>query len=253
MKALTGLATLAAAAAAAYAAADFAHEGLGHGGACLLSGGRLIVLSTTYADCSISSRFIDGAGPVAGIAAALIAWLWLRLVPPRGFAARAFLCCLFAFAVFWNVGYLIKSGLTDQGDWAYVIRGLEPFVFWHVVLAAVGIVLYIAAMRLLANTIRVRLAGEGECTPRVFAFTAYGAAALLSALAASFDPRGPSTIFSDALPSSLGAVGLVYVGWVMSRRDPALRLAEAPSGAWLAIGIAAAAVFVAVLGPGLRF
>jgi len=242
-----------AAAAAAYAAADIAHEGLGHGGACLLEGGRLLVLSTTYADCSLSTRFIDGAGPTAGIIVALLAWLWVRLVPPRRFAARAFLVCLYAFAIFWNVGYMLKSGLFDAGDWASVIRGLQPTLFWHASLVAAGIVFYALAMRFLAHAIRTRLAGSGEGTPRGFAIAAYGTAALLSALAAAFDPRGAATILGDALPSSLGAVGFAYVGWIMSRRDPALRLAATPSGSWQVGGFAVAALFIAVLGPGLRF
>ena len=244
--------TLIAASAAAYSVADFAHEGLGHGGACLLLGGRLLVVSTTYADCTISSRLIDAAGPVAGIAVALLAWLWLRFAPPRAFAARAFLSCLFAFAIFWNVGYLVKSGLLDAGDWASVIRGMQPFVLWHVVLVTAGIASYAAAMRLLAVVLRTRLAGSGERTPQSFGFGAWAAAVLLSVLAACFDPRGPSTILTDALPSSLASAGLAYVGWVMGRRDPALLFAEPGSLPWQIGGAALAALFVAVLGPGLR-
>jgi len=248
-----GLATLIAAAAAAYGAADLAHEGLGHGGACLALGGQLRTLSTTYADCAISSRVIDGAGPVAGIAVALIAWIWLRWTPPRAYAARAFLCCLYSFAIFWNVGYLVKSGLFDAGDWAYVIRGLQPVVFWHVVLVVGGGVLYAIAMRLLAQVMRNELSGPGKRTPRAFALIAYGTAAVLSVAAAAFDPRGPSTILNDALPSSLGAVGLAYVGWMMGRREPDLRLAETGSVGWMLSGLIAAGLFVGVLGPGLRF
>ena len=71
--------TLIAAACAAYLVADVAHETIGHGGACLLLGGKLFLVSTTFADCDLYSRRIDSAGPLAGIAAALLAWSWLRL------------------------------------------------------------------------------------------------------------------------------------------------------------------------------
>ena len=246
--------TLLAVACAAYLAADVAHEGLGHGGACLLAGGKSLVLSTTYQYCSVPSRLIDGAGPVIGIVVALLAWAWLRFAPPRAAPARTFLCLVFAFAIFWNVGYMVKSGLTDQGDWAFVIRGLEPSATWHAGLTILGIVLYAIAMRMLGAVIRRTLAtGPSGITPFGFALTAFLAAGVLSAAASFFDPRGAFTILTDALPSSLGSVGLVWVGWIVSRRSPDLRVAIPVSPAWTAAGLASAAVFVAVLGPGLRF
>ena len=251
-KAATAL-TLLAVAWAAYLAADVAHEGLGHGGACLALGGKIITLSTTYEDCSIRSRLIDGAGPIAGIFVALLAWARLHLAPPRSQASRAFLALAFAFTAFWNVGYMIKSGLADQGDWAFVIRGLEPSAIWHAGLTILGITLYAAAMRVLGGLIAGKLQGAPGPRPLSFALTAYLAAGVLSAASAYFDPRGASTILTDALPSSLGSIGLVWVGWRIDRHSPILRIALPPSPAWIVAGLASAIFFVAVLGPGLRF
>ena len=251
---LGSVVTLLAAACAAYVAADVAHEGLGHGGACLALGGKLILLTTTFEDCTIRARLIDGAGPVAGIVVALLAWAKLRLAPPRSGASRVFLALVFAFAAFWNVGYMVKSGLTDQGDWAFVIAGLEPGMAWHAGLTILGIVLYVLAMRMSGAVMRTALASEASSMrPFGFALTAILAAGLLSAAAATFDPRGPATILTDALPSSLGSFGLVWVGWLMNKRDPGLRVAIPSSPGWIAAGIASAVFFVAVLGPGLRF
>jgi hypothetical protein len=247
------IATLICVAFAAYLAADVAHEALGHGGGCLLFGGHPIFVSTTTEFCSIRLNAIDTAGPVAGIIVALLAFAWLSLRPPRNASLRAFLSLTFAFAIFWNVGYMMKSGLTDEGDWASTIAGLEPSGVWHIGLTALGFVLYVAAMRLLGVTLRKKLAAEVGVTPFAFALTAYLAAALLSVLGALFDPRGPHTILSDALPSSLGAIGLPWVGLVLNRRYPALRLAVPVSLAWIAIGLVSATIFIAVLGPGFYF
>ncbi len=249
----SGALTLSAIACAAYVVADVAHEGFGHGGACLALGGKLILLSTTYEDCSIHSRLIDGAGPVVGLAVALIAWATLRIAPPRSPGSRVFLCLVFAFAALWNVGYMIKSGLLDQGDWAFVIAGLEPSLLWHAGLTVLGVALYAGTMRLLGGAIVRDLSGGETDRPFGFALTALAAAGALSALAAAFDPRGAATIFTDALPSSLGSIGLLWVGWMLNRRLPNLRIATARSPAWLATGIASALFFVAVLGPGVRF
>ena len=248
------IATLLAVACAAYLVADLAHEAFGHGGVCLLLGGKSLLLSTTYEDCSIHSRLIDGAGPLAGIAAALLAWMWLRLAPPKANAARAFLCLTFAYAIFWNVGYLIKSGLTDQGDWAFVIAGFEPRMAWHIGLTVLGISLYAASMRLLGAAVLRSFPAEGEqgLRPLSFALTAYLAAGLLSAAGAFFDPRGVSTILTDALPSSLGSIGLVWVGYRLNKRRLGLRIDIPRAPGWILAGLGCAIFFVAVLGPGLR-
>lgn len=249
------LPTLCACAFAAYALADIAHETVGHGGMCALLGAKIVYVSTTFEDCSLRSRIIDGAGPAAGIVAAVLLWLWLRVLPPAGRAARAFLCLGFAFAAFWNFGYLIKSGLTDQGDWAFVIAGLKPPLLWHAAIAVAGVVSYWISIRLLAALLAQHLASAkpGAQKPLAFTLTAYIAAAVLASIAALFDPRGASTILNDALPSSLGAIGLPLAGWFLQRSSPGLRLAASASTLWIVTGGAAAIAFVALLGPGVRF
>ena len=247
-----GVLTLAAIACAVYLVADVAHEGIGHGGMCAALGGHLNFVSTTYEDCSIRSHIIDGAGPVTGILVALIAWAWLRLAPPRGQGVRLFLALTFAFAMFWNVGYMIKSGLTDQGDWAFVIAGLQPAQAWHIGLTVLGIVLYALTIRQMEWLMTARLSSGDGLQPFSFTLIAYLSAALLSAVGGAFDPRGPATIFTDALPSSLAAAGLVWAGFSLQRRAPGLRIAAPFSIVWLVAGLASVALFVAVLGPGLR-
>jgi len=246
------LATQIAVTCAAYLAADFAHEGLGHIGACLALGGKPILLSTTYAECSITARIIDGSGPVAGLITAVAAWLWLRFAPPRAPTLRSFLFLLIAFTAFWNLGYMIKSGVLNQGDWAFVIRGLDPPGTWHVGLALLGLVLYIATIRLCATMLYSRLRTGGSLNALGFTLNAYGAAAVLSAAGAAFDPRGPFTILTDALPSSLGAIGVDLAGHGLTRREPEARVTVPPSPTWIAIGVVSSVVFIAILGPGLR-
>jgi hypothetical protein len=245
-------ATVVAIAAAAFVA-DLAHEAVGHGGACALLGGQVVYVSSTFADCSIRSALIDGAGPGAGIGAALLFWLWLRLVPPASAATRAFLCLGFAFAAFWNFGYLIKSGLTDDGDWAFVIAGLEPHALWRAGITLVGIATYWISIRMLARMmLRHLAAGDGPGpTPSTISLVAYVSATAIACLAAAFDPRGPFAIVHDALPASLGAIGLPLAGRALTHRGTSLHIAASP--AWIAAGVVAAAGFVFLLGRGVHF
>jgi hypothetical protein len=226
---------------AAYLAADLAHEALGHGGACLAMGGHVLLLDTTFEGCSIKSRLIDGAGPAMGLVVALIAWVWARAARAN---LRVFLSLVFAFAAFWNLAYMLKSGLRYNGDWHFVIEGLAPAAAWHIGLAVLGVVLYIAAMRMLA---RIWPSGEDMTSPS-FALTAYLAAAALSAAGGALDPKGVSAVLTDALPSSLAAIGLVLVGM---RRTSGV--AVPVSTGWIATGLLSAVLFIAALGPGLKF
>lgn len=239
---LASYATLIAIAFAAYIIADIAHEAVGHGGACLLSGGRSLLVDTTFQDCSMRSRWIDGAGPVTGIIVALLAWLLARKTADKNI--RVFLTLVFAYAAFWNVGYLVKSGIGYTGDWHFLIDGLEPAGIWHVGLAVAGVALYITAMRML---VPVWPKGEGM-NSFAFATTACLAAAMLSAGAGIIDPRGPRVVFSDALPSSLASFGLVLAG-LRTKSDVAIT----PSTSWIVAGFTSAVLFIAILGPGLRF
>ncbi len=246
--------TLLAIACAAFFVADVAHEGLGHGGMCVALGGRLRLLSTTYVNCSIRARSIDGAGPGVGIMVALLAWAWLRWVTPRSRNLRVFLCLTFAFTIFWNVGYMVYSGFLQRGDLEFVIAGLEPTSGWHIALLVCGIVLYAAAMRTLgAMLVRNSADDEAGWRPQTFALVALVGAALLAAAGGTFDPRGYAIILTDAVPSALGSIGMVWVGLVVQRRRPNLRVVTPTSPGWIAVGLVCAAIFIALLGPGLRF
>ena len=241
MNRTTSVLTLIAIACCAYAVADLAHETLGHGGACLASGGKVLLIDTTFEDCSVHSRWIDGAGPLTGIAVALLAWLGARNAKTANW--RVFLMLLFADAMFWNIGYMLKSGMASAGDWHFLIEGLQPANAWHIGLAVAGFALYIAAIRMLA---RVWPAGRGLSSGQ-FAVIAYLTAAVLSAAAGFLDPRGPHTILGDALPSSLAAVGLPLVGL-----RQLTEVGITPSSAWMIAGAISAVVFVAILGPGIK-
>jgi hypothetical protein len=233
-------ATLAAIACAAYLAADIAHEALGHGGACLVSGGRSLLVDTTFQNCSIRSRWIDGAGPVLGLAVALLAWISARASRSN---FRIFFVLVFAYAAFWNLGYMVKSGIGYKGDWHFLIEGLEPAGIWHIGLTIAGVGSYLATMRMLAP---IWPRGE-DLTSASFTIVSLLAAAMLSAAAGYLDPRGTHIVVSDALPSSLASIGLVLVGL----REKS-GVAVIPSPAWFMAGLASATFFVAILGPGLR-
>ena len=75
----------------AFALANVLHEGAGHGGACLLSGGHAKVLSSVHFDCDRASRFISAGGTLVNFIVGFLCWIALRAVSPARGRLRYFL------------------------------------------------------------------------------------------------------------------------------------------------------------------
>src|SRR5215470_17945586 len=63
-----------------FAIANLLHEGAGHGGACVLTGGHARVLSSVHFECSQDGRFISAGGTVVNFLAGFLCWLVSRFV-----------------------------------------------------------------------------------------------------------------------------------------------------------------------------
>ena len=138
------LLTVAALGLVAYALANPLHEGLGHGGACLLVGGKPLVLSSMHFDGDTkglprgANRLIAAGGTLVNLLVggiALAALLRSRILPAQ---VRYFLW-LFAFVnLFQGTGYFLFSGVAGIGDWASVIAGWPMPWLWRLVMAVMG-------------------------------------------------------------------------------------------------------------------
>jgi hypothetical protein len=106
--------------------ADLLHEGIGHGMTAWLSGAHRVTLSTVALQSDIATGWISANGTLVNLGAAAILWLVLEKARPRSPAACAFLVLTMAANLFTGTGYFLNSGVTDFGDWAEVIGGLEP-------------------------------------------------------------------------------------------------------------------------------
>src|SRR5690242_5012151 len=128
----------------------FAHEALGHGGACLLLGGQIELLSSSLFRCGLSSGWIDPAGPATNLTVGLIA-LIVRLASPPGFAkTRLLLLLVTAFSFFWEGGYLMRAMILRDGDLYFFAQFLigEPALWVRALGLAVGLGVYVFAVRM---------------------------------------------------------------------------------------------------------
>jgi hypothetical protein len=76
------LLTIAAIAIVATVIADFIHEGLGHGGMCVATGGRPLLLSTVHFECNVDTRLVAAGGTLANLTFGVLPWV--ARVPSNG-------------------------------------------------------------------------------------------------------------------------------------------------------------------------
>jgi hypothetical protein len=233
------------------------HEALGHGIAALLTGDRILSISTVALQNASASRLVSASGTAANCIAGAVSLLLLSRV--KALSASAYFLWLFGAFNLFNSGYLVASSITGSGDWANVIAGLRLEALWRILLAALGVAVYVFAVRWLVRSL-LPFCENGELAlPDVgrLVFPAYLTAGLIMTVASFFNPIGPSLILPSGIAPSFGLnAGLLLVPQIVAqhaRNRPIATRSMAFSKLWLIAAIAATTVFIAVLGPGIRF
>src|SRR4051794_3002761 len=235
------LLTLIAVAIVAYALSNVIHEGLGHGGACLLIGSHLRELSSLHCLCDGDSKFVSAAGCIANVIAAGVG---LMLFRRRG---SYFLWLFTTLNLLMPAGYLLFSGVMHVGDWVNVCRDLPPIV-WRPALAIAGAGLYFLAARYSARLLAT-IASRDDA--RRATLVPYFTGGILYCVSGLFNPHGPILIAISAAAASFGGTsGLIWMVDFMRGGEEA---AIERSYAWIASAAVVAVVFVGVLGPAIRF
>jgi hypothetical protein len=250
-------ATTAAIGAAACVIGDILHEAVGHGGACLLTGGSALALSTVHFDCSRDTALIAAAGTLVNFAAGILCWLAARFAG-RSPHLRYFLWTLMTLNLLDGAGYFLFSGIGGIGDWADVIRGLQPVWLWRGLLTVVGAVLYPLVAWFTVRELSPFLSGsatERRQQARRLTLIPYFTAGILSCVAGLLNPVGWILVLTSAAASSFGGHSALAWMWKLpTRGDPSVHAGPLTrSRVWIAAGVVLGIFFIAVLGPGLKF
>jgi hypothetical protein len=242
----------------AYSLSSSLHEGLGHGGACLLTGGKPQLLTAVNFDCNIDNRLIEAGGTLVNLAVGALAWALLQMSVLKSPPPRYFVWLLMTANLLSGGGYFLYSGFTDLGDWAAVIHGLQPAWFWHVLLVLVGAASYYFFVFLSARELQSFIGSGEDRWERAKRLTLipYFTGGILVCFAGLFNPVGLILVGISAAAATFGGTsGLVWMPQLL--RGRMFRDAEAAriyrSYGWIAAGVVAAAILIAVLGPGIRF
>jgi hypothetical protein len=235
---------------------DILHEGVGHGLTAYLSGAHKLTLSTVALQSDNDTRLMAAAGTIVNLVAAAIFWLLLRNAARFAPATRYFLVTAMAGNLFSGTGYFFFSGVTNFGDWARVIQGLQPHWLWQIGLVVLGVAAYYASMVIVAAEFKPFLCAADRSRLRKLCWTPYFTDGLLALLAGLPNPAGPFYILASALPSSLGAnTGLFVLPFMMHGAKPTAQPVPqvTRSRTWLACGAVGSILFIVVLGRGITW
>jgi hypothetical protein len=261
---LPDLLTVIAIALTAYAASNIGHEAVGHGGACVILGGKPLVLSSVHFDCGdqtmsvLAQRGVAAAGTFVNFLLGALALVALKSTNPLRKPHTAYFLWLFTtLNLLMGAGYFLFSGIGGIGDWAVVAQGTMPPMVWRPVMALFGAALYFLLALQSAKWLRSIVGSDGLSMKRSRALTipAYFAGGLLFCVSGLFNPVGPVLIAISAAAASFGgASGLLWLTQFVRRGEGTVEPARLDrSYAWIVCGCVASLIFVLVLGPGIHF
>ena len=249
--------TLAAIGTLAYVSCDLLHELVGHGGACLATGGQPVTFSTVHFQCFGGWQpGVCAAGILANIIAGAALWLIARRSAKLSIRVRYFVWLAMAYNLFTGWGYVVSSSLGNSGDLANAFRAAPPAWHWRAMAAPVGVLFYVLSTWIAAVQVRP-LIGPGYPARlwRLILIPYFGSAAVASAAGALNQIMHAHLAITLAVSTTLGSWGFLLVPLVLltSRTAPAPVAPAIPrSLGWMVAAVLVAAVFVGVVGPGLR-
>ena len=247
----------------AYMLGNLLHEGTGHGGACILSGGQPQVLSSVHFECSIESRLVMAGGTIANFIAAAL-FLYLGRLAGRNRPRWKYFCWIaMTVNLFTATGYFLFSGIGGIGDWGACLQGLGPPWIWRIALTAVGAVTYYLAVRLSLLELRPLIGSDPEQRlQRAVRLSTipYFAGGIFMCVAGALNPRGMILILISAAASTFGGTsGLIWDTQLLRNEKtipygpPAEPMPIARSWTLIAAACVIAIAFIAILGPSIRF
>ena len=254
--------TIAGIAIIAYILASVLHEGVGHGGACLLAGGKVLVISTVHMECSEETRLVMAGGTLMNVAAGTLCFALGRVTARTSPCFRYLMWLSMTVNLFTAAGYFGFSGIGGFGDWASFIQGLGPQWAWRIGMTIFGAAAYVLVAWLSLLELRPLIGSDKE---KRFARAVrlsrmpYFAGGILACVAGSLNPQGMILVALSAAASTFGGTsGLLWMmNWLKGNRIP---LGSEPepmpirrSWPWIVTAFVLALSFVVVLGPGVRF
>jgi hypothetical protein len=245
-----------------YVLSTMLHEAVGHGGACLIVGAHPIMVSTVAMDCSLDNRLVIAGGTIINVLVGALFLAWGRVTSRNSPSLKFFLWLSMTVNLFTAAGYFAFSGIGGFGDWALFMKGLGPEWAWRVGMTIFGVAAYLLVVRLSLLELRPIIGSDKEeriVRAARLSKISYFTGGILACIAGALNPQGFILVVLSAGASTFGGTsGLLWmIDWLKGHRIP---LGSEPeplpirrNWPWIACAFVVAVVFIAVLGPGVRW
>lgn len=238
----------------AFIFSSIAHEAIGHGGAALLTGARIMRISSVYFDAVDAPPIVDAGGPLLNLFVSGLLLVWCHCRRPTSPHGRLLVVALAALNLFWGFGYFFFSALTGRGDWAFLFKHSEFPWIWRGVLLLVGLCGYRRSITVVGKIMTPfaqdpRAWGRPLFRPAILLYLSAGATCCFAAL---FYRRPIGRALHESVIESFGAFfGLCFVAPRVPNPDaPETTLNVPRDRRWIAVTMAMVALYVSVLGRG---
>jgi len=128
-----------------YIIADVTHEVIGHGGACLIIGNKINLLTTAYFKSSPGNIVVDIGGPVANLIFGGLSFILLH----KTTFPKLLLLQITAYNLFWFSGTILHSAISKTGDWTFAIKQISSGLSAKFILIVAGVLFYALFIRVL--------------------------------------------------------------------------------------------------------
>jgi hypothetical protein len=236
--------------------ASVLHEGVGHALIALLTGAPSGILTAVAWSSEYDSRLVAAGGTLVNLAVAAIfmaALCGAKTAPAR---TRYFFLLSMAFNLFDGTGYFFFSGVTDFGDWARVIEGMNPHWLWRGLLVAVGVAAYYGAVLIVGRAFVRDLGIPVSDVSRLRRLTLlpYLSAIVIVGLAGTLNPISIRLVWQSALPATAGAhSGLLWFRHYLPKEIAPLHAGDQISRSyrWISVAVVISLLYVVILGHGM--
>jgi hypothetical protein len=251
-----------------YTLSDIFHEGLGHGLAYVMFGGKVFNISSTACSCAAdglsrsAQRVVAAAGPLMNLALSILFWILLRTFRQLEASIRYSIWLLMTFNGLVFAGYLAVPTLFGFGDWFDFIQGLSPEWLWRISLIIIGVVLYIGVAYVAVHEfefLQSRIPSERRRRAWTLNLVPYLSGGIAFCVSGLFNPVGPQLILISAAAASFGgASALIWMSPWSARKAPDANTPQSPitlkrNWWWIIVGLIALIFLIFVLGPGITF
>jgi hypothetical protein len=232
------------------------HEGIGHAATAIVTLHASGMLCTLAWSSVKDSRLVEAGGTLVNLIAALVFGLLLRTFRNLSPAWRFFLLITMSFNLLAGTGYFFFSGVSDFGDWAMVIQGLQPHWLFRGGLIVLGIASYYAAILFIGISVIQRMGVAHTDAPRFrrLLWLPYFSAIFIDGIAALLNPLGMRYIFLSALAATAGGdSGLLWLrNYIPKGIQPGATQIVPRSYPWIVVAAILATIFIFVFGPGVH-